>query len=237
MSKIEITNEDNMELMKRYPDNYFDLAIVDPEYGIGASKPSKKPNKATQKNGNVLNVKTNNYTHKEWDNKPAESSYFKELFRVSRNQIIWGVNYYDFNLKGGRIVWDKINGESDQFGCEIAFNSLNKRTDIIRYMWSGMMQGLNISKSITVSNNQQGNKKLNEKRIHPTQKPVKLYEWLLMNYAKEGDKILDTHLGSGSIAIACHKLGFDLTACELDKEYFDASLKRLKDFKAQQTLF
>jgi site-specific DNA-methyltransferase (adenine-specific) len=227
--KIEITNECNMELMKRYPDNYFDLAIVDPEYGIGASKPSKKPNKAKQKNGNILNVKTLNYKHKDWDDKPAGSDYFNEVKRVSKNQIIWGVNYYDYNLTGGRIVWDKLNGESDQFDCEIAYNSLNKRTDIVRFMWSGMMQGSSISRLISKSNYQQGNKSLNEKRIHPTQKPVKLYEWLLMNYAKPNDKILDTHLGSGSIAIACHNLKFDLTACELDTEYYNASIKRINN--------
>ena len=235
--KITITNEDNMELMARYPDNYFDLAIVDPEYGIGASKPSKKPNKAKQKNGNILNVKTKEYKHKEWDNKPADSDYFKELMRVSKNQIIWGVNYYNYKLVGGRIIWDKINGDSDQFGCEIAYNSLNHRTDIIRYMWAGMFQGLNITKDINKANIQQGDKKLNEKRIHPTQKPVKLYEWILDNYAKEGDKILDTHLGSGSIAIACHNRKFELTACELDKDYYEASIKRIKNHTAQLSIF
>jgi len=235
--KIEITNEDNMELMARYPDNYFDLAIVDPPYGIGASKPSKKPNKAKQKNGEILSVKTAEYTHKDWDNKLADSDYFKELKRVSKNQIVWGCNYYSFDLTGGRIVWDKMNGDSDQFDCEIAYNSLNKRTDIVRFMWSGMIQGLNISKLISKANVQQGNKKLNEKRFHPTQKPVKLYEWLLMNYANEGDKILDTHLGSGSIALACHNRGFELTACELDKDYYEAAIKRIQNHIAQQRLF
>lgn len=227
--KLTITNEDNMAMMARYPDNYFDLGILDPEYGIGASKPSRKPNKARQKNGNILNVKTINYKHKDWDDKPADSAYFDEVKRVSKNQIIWGVNYYDYNLTGGRIVWDKLNGESDQFDCEIAYNSLNKRTDIIRFMWSGMMQGKNISRLISKSNHQQGNKKLNEKRYHPTQKPIKLYEWLLINYAEPDWKIFDTGLGSGSLAIACHNRNFDLTACELDKEYFDASIKRINN--------
>ena len=192
---------------------------------------------AKQKNGNILNVKSVHYTHKQWDNKPANSKYFNELKRVSKNQIIWGVNYYDYPLIGGRIVWDKINGDNHQFGCEIAYNSLNKRTDIIRFMWRGMFQGLNITTDILKANKQQGNKLLNEKRIHPTQKPVKLYEWLLMNYAKEGDKILDTHLGSGSIAIACHNLGYELTACELDKEYYKAAMKRIKNHKLQKRLF
>jgi site-specific DNA-methyltransferase (adenine-specific) len=148
---MKITCEDNMELMARYPDNYFDLAIVDPEYGIKADKPSKKPNKVKQKNGNILNIKTVNYTHKNWDNKPASTKYLKELKRVSKNQIIWGVNYYNYPLIGGRIVWDKINGDSDQYGCEIAYNSLNTRTDIIRFMWRGMFQGKNVSKDILKS--------------------------------------------------------------------------------------
>ncbi len=234
---LNITNEDNMNLMSRYPDNYFDLAIVDPPYGIGASKPTKKPNFVKQKNGKKLNVKNNNYKHKEWDLKPCNGLYLRELQRVSKNQIIWGCNYYDFDLKGGRIVWDKLNGLSDQFDCEIAYNSLNNRTDLVYFMWSGMFQGLKPSRLIKEALKQQGNKKLNEKRIHPTQKPVKLYEWLLINYAKENDKILDTHLGSGSIAIACHNLGFYLTACELDKDYYNEAMKRIENHQSQQRLF
>ena len=230
---IELHNVDCMEYLATLEDNAFELAIVDPPYGIGADKPSKKPNRAKQKNGKVLNVKSVEYTHKKWDNQPADDEYFNELKRVSKNRIIWGVNYYSHNLIGGRIVWDKVNGNSDQFGCEIAYNSVNKRTDLIRFMWRGMFQGLNISTDILKANKQQGNKALNENRIHPTQKPVKLYEWLLMNYAKEGDRILDTHLGSGSIAIACHNLGFDLVGCELDTEYFNAAKKRLEQHQSQ----
>lgn len=238
MSKINITNEDNMKLMARYPDNYFDLAIVDPPYGIGASKPSKKPNKAKQKNGTILKVRHKEYMHKDWDLYPPSELYFNELFRISKNQIIWGVNHYGFYFPSkGRIVWDKMNGDSDQYGCEIAYCSLNVRTDLVRFMWAGMFQGVYCGKDHNRATVQQGNKKLNELRYHPTQKPVKLYEWLLMNYAKEGYKILDTHLGSGSIAIACHNLGFELTACELDKDYFDSAMKRLKEHQAQQTLF
>lgn len=235
--KTRVFNMDNMEYMKDIPDGYFELAVVDPEYGIGASKPSKKPNGVKQKNGSVLNVKTKEYNHKDWDNKPTSREYFKELKRVSKNQIIWGVNYFDFNLTGGRIVWDKLNGDTDQFDCEIAYCSFNNRTDIVRYLWSGMFQGLQISKSVSESCKQQGNKRLNEIRIHPTQKPVKLYEWLLMNYAKDGDKILDTHLGSGSSRIAAYNLGFDFTGIELDQEYFDASNKRFDNHKKQLTLF
>lgn len=231
---MKITCEDNMELMARYPDGYFDLAIVDLEYCIGASKPSNKSGYVKQKNGLKSFVNQPNYTHKDWDLKKSSKEYLKELFRVSENQIIWGGNYY--GLEGGYLVWDKLNGECDQFGCELAWLSFSKRTDIIYYLWSGMMQGLTPSKNMRKALIQQGNKSKNEKRIHPTQKPVKVYEWLLMNYAKEGDKILDTHLGSGSIAIACHNLGFDLTACELDKEYYDSAMKRLKQHKSQQRL-
>lgn len=230
---ISITNEDNMQLMARYPDKWFDLAIVDPEYGIGASKPSIKPNTVKQKNGTILKVAQSNYGKKEWDNKPAGVGYFDELFRVSKHQIIWGVNYYDYKFGSGRIVWDKLNGETDQFDCEIAYCSFNNRTDLVYFLWSGMFQGIYCGKEVRKALVQQGNKKLNEKRIHPTQKPVYLYKWLLEKYAKPGDKILDTHLGSGSIAIACHDYGFDLTACELDKDYYDAAMKRLKDHAAQ----
>ena len=238
---IEITNEDNMLLMARYPDKYFDLAIVDVEYGIGASKPSKKPSTVKQKNGNIHSVKSPNYTAKDWDFKKSEKKYFKELFRISQKQIIFGGNYY--GLSGGYLVWDKLNGDSDQFGCEMAWLSFTNRTDIVRFMWSGMIQGCYCGKEVLKAAIQQGNKRLNEKRIHPTQKPVALYAWLLKNYAKQGDKILDTHLGSGSIACAVHraniidKMNLTLTACELDKEYYDAAILRIKNELQTQSLF
>jgi len=233
---MTITNEDNMALMARYPDNYFDLAIVDPPYGIGADKQSIKPILVKQKNGTNLKVKnTNKYTQKDWDNKIPTDEYFIELKRVSKNQIIWGANY--FGLIGGYLVWDKLNGECDQFDCEIAYNSFNNRTDLVYFMWQGMFQGIYCGKDIKKALIQQGNKQLNEKRLHPTQKPVALYKWILDKYAKQGDKILDTHLGSGSIAIACHDYGFDLTACELDKEYFDKAMQRINNHVAQQKLF
>lgn len=233
--KINITNEDNMELMKRYPDNYFDLSIVDIEYNIGASKPTKKPNKIKQKNGNYLNVKDSNYKNKYWDLKKSNKEYFEQLFRVSKNQIIWGGNYY--GLEGGYLVWDKLNGGCDQFGVEMAWLSFLKRTDIVYYMWSGMFQGLNIGTDVKKCLKQIGNKNNNETRIHPTQKPVALYKWLLDKYAKPGYKILDTHLGSGSIAIACHDYDFQLTACELDKDYYESAIKRIKIHTSQQILF
>jgi site-specific DNA-methyltransferase (adenine-specific) len=196
--------------MSRYPDDYFDLAIVDPPYQdvfkITASSKAAKVNK--KYNLDLLN------------GAPKEI-YWNELQRVSKNQIIWGVNHYYKIFGRGRIVWDKDNTGlySD---CELAYHSFSDVTRKFKWRWNGMLQGDMKNKEI---------------RIHPTQKPVKLYEWLLMNYAKEGDKILDTHLGSGSIAIACHNLKYDLTASELDSEYYDASLKRFKQQTAQIKLF
>tara|TARA_R100000541_G_scaffold59358_1_gene73021 strand:- start:11858 stop:12487 length:630 start_codon:yes stop_codon:yes gene_type:complete len=205
VKEMKITNEDNMELMSRYKDNHFDLAIVDPPYGIDIAKWDKKELKPTKE-------------------------YFKELFRVSKNQIIWGGNYFTNNLIETRswLVWDKyfvktgFSKNIDEF--ELAWTSFNNKAKILRYTSVGNTSGFD--KNIKVDYNYKG-------KIHPTQKPVKLYEWLLMNYAKEGDKILDTHLGSGSIAIACYNLGYDLTACELDKEYYNAAIKRLDQHTSQ----
>lgn len=224
---INITNEDNMLLMARYPDNYFDLAIVDPPYGIGVAKMAytqEKNRSAKQKNGNLLNVKKQKYKKSDWDNKPPTKEYFNELKRVSKEQIIWGINYMPYNFVGGRIVWDKCTPEGVSFSdCEIAYCSLHNGIRLFTYLWAGMFQG----KSLTEPTTQQGNKLLNEKRIHPTHKPVRLYKWILSKYAKKGFKILDTHLGGGSIAVACCDLGYDLTACEIDKEYFNDSMKRI----------
>ena len=211
---MKITNEDNMKLMARYDDNYFDLAIVDPPYG---------GNDAIGLKDNINNKKqaTKRTDYKLFENKAPNTEYFNELKRVSKHQIIWGVNFYNnYDLSGGRICWDK---KGTAFGrAELAYYSGSKSVNICEIVWNGMLQH---------------DMKNKEQRIHPTQKPVKLYEWLLMNYAKEGDKILDTHLGSGSIAIACHNLGYDLTACELDKDYYNAAIKRIGQHKAQQRLF
>jgi site-specific DNA-methyltransferase (adenine-specific) len=210
--KIEITNEDNMELMARYPDNYFDLAIVDPPYGIGISgqKESKKGKQSDRKY----------HKEKKWDSSIPPVEYFNELQRVSKNQIIFGANYFVKHLTEGHkgwIVWDKGQHGLTMSDCELAYSSFDYPTRV--YL-----------KNRVVLQQEGGT-------IHPTQKPHHLYRWLLMNYAKEGDRILDTHLGSGSIAIACHNRGFELTACELDKEYFDASIKRFKQQTAQTTIF
>lgn len=178
-------------------------------------------------------MKDGEYKNQNWDNKTPGEDYFKQLLRVSKHQIIWGVNYFNTILSGGRIIWDKCNDGSDQSGAEIAYCSLNNRVDIFHYMWRGMFQG----KSIEEGHIQQGNKSLNEKRIHPTQKPIALYDWLLSRYAKPGDKILDTHVGSASSLISCHKNGFDYIGFEKDPYYYDLARKRLEEYKSQITLF
>ena len=205
---MNITNECNMKLMSRYEDNYFDLAIVDPPYGIGNFIPQ-----------NRINGK---FDKVEWNDTIPNKEYFKELKRVSKERIIWGANYYNcFNDKGGAIVWFKDVRHPNMSKCEIASYSRLKKVDFYRYDWS----------------NTDKYNKLRGADIHPCQKPVSLYEWLLINYAKKGDKILDTHLGSGSIAVACHNLGFDLTACELNTEYYNAAVKRLEQHKLQTRIF
>ena len=201
-----------MALMARYPDNYFDLAIVDPPYGIGASKGTW---------GSSNKGKVTNYGKKDWDKEIPQEEYFIEIQRVSKNQIIWGGNYFTLRPSSCWIVWDKLNS-ADFADCELAWTSFATAVRKFTYRWNGMLQQ---------------NMKDKENRIHPTQKPVALYKWLLMNYAKPNDKILDTHLGSGSIAIACYDLGFDLTACELDTDYFNGALKRLENHKLQLKIF
>ena len=208
---MKITNEDNMLLMARYPDKYFDLAIVDPPYGI---------NRDGQVETFTKNKKHKRKCHakKNWDDSVPDKQYFKELFRISKDQIIWGGNYFTPFLPPsmGWIFWDKGQDLTMSDG-ELAFSSYDKalRRKLIN----------------------RGQLMVEGGTFHPTQKPVKLYKWLLDKYAKQGDKILDTHLGSGSIAIACHDYGFDLTACELDKEYFDQAMKRINNHMAQTKLF
>jgi len=200
---LNITNEDNMVLMARYPDKYFDLAIVDPPYGIDVTKMNMGSRKRSTKD-----------KEKSWDSAVPDETYFNELFRVSKNQIIWGGNYFVLPPSQYFAIWDKAESMygRDFAECEFA------------WVRSG---GTRICKKTP---NQLD-------RIHPTQKPTHLYKWLLDTYAKPNDKILDTHLGSGSIAIACHDYGFHLTACELDKEYFDKAMERINNHVAQQKLF
>lgn len=219
--------------MKEIPDKYFELAIVDPPYGRKEHGGKNRSGYVEQKNGSRIYVKHDGYENRGWDNAPTGKEYFDELMRVSQNQIIWGCNYFDYPLTGGRIIWDKCNDGADQCGAEIAYNSLSSRVDIFRFMWRGMMQG----KSITEGTIQQGNKKLNEKRIHPTQKPAALYEWLICQYAKEGDKILDTHAGSGSCCIAAHRTRHEWLGFEIDEYYFEKAQQRIRQEQAYITVY
>ena len=232
MSESIVYNMDCMEYMRTLPDKAFDLAIVDPPYGIGEDGGKSRSKFVIQKNGNRLYVEDGHYEKTGFDAAPPSKEFFNELFRVSKEQIIWGANYFTLP-RAGAIVWDKCNDGSDQSDGEIAFNSMTNRVDIFRYMWRGMMQGKSISEGTT----QQGNKALNEVRIHPTQKPVALYEWLLMKYAKEGWRILDTHLGSGSSRIAAYNLGFEFVGCEIDREYYEKQEERFAAHTAQMSLF
>lgn len=217
---IELLNIDCMEYLKGCEDNAFDLAIVDPPYGIDAANTLTGPQR---KSGNGAALKTG-FEPKDWDKVVPTQEYFDQLFRVSRNQILWGANYMSNFLPPsmGWIVWDKDNGTTHFSDCEIAFSSFDKALRKYKYTWNGMIQG---------------DMKKKESRIHPTQKPVKLYEWLLQNYAKEGDRILDTHLGSGSSAIAAHYGGFDFVGCELDEDYYNAAMARFDSETAQESLF
>ncbi|VTY17535.1 DNA methyltransferase [Streptococcus anginosus] len=224
MSKF--INADCLNVMRQYPDDYFDLAIVDPPYFSGPEKRKYYGRKISPIGVQRLYGQT-----LEWQ--VPNKNYFDELLRVSKNQIIWGVNYYDYSFGSGRIVWDKVNGQSSFSDCELAYCSFHDSVRLFRYMWNGMMQ----SKSISEGHIQQGNKALNEVRIHPTQKPVNLYLWLLQSYAKKGDKILDTHVGSASSLIAYEELGFDYVGCELDKNIFDLAKQRLEAYKMQIKLF
>lgn len=221
-------NCDRMKFLSQFPDQFFDLFVDDPPYAIGADTPSVKPGMVKQKSGTVLSVKQNVYPKSDWDARTPPTEYFDEVKRVSKNQIIWGVNYFDYNFTGGRIVWDKLNGDTDQFDCEIAYCSLNNRTDIVYYMWRGMMQGSYCGKDLTKALMQQGNKKLNEKRIHPCQKPIPLYAWLLRNYAKPGFKIGDAHMGSQNSRIASYKLGCDYWGCDADAYFFEKGTERFR---------
>ena len=202
---IEITNENNLDLMKRYSDKYFDLAIVDPPYGIGISKnPIRQMHKK-----------------KNWDNEIPSKQYFDELFRVSKNQIIWGGNYFDLPPSQGFYIWDKKQLENFSLAmCEYAWSSIQKPAKI----WS-----LSVMKE--------------QNKIHPTQKPIELYEWLIMRNCEKGYKILDTHLGSGSIAIAIdiinkrEQLNLQFVGCELDADYYNKAIERIKNKTITQYLF
>ena len=212
----KIHNQDCLEAMKLMKDNQFDLAIVDPPYGIDADVKNSTDKMQTKKSA----TKSKKYGSQLWDSDIPTDEYFDELKRVSKKQIIWGANY--FGLVGGMIYWHKNVTMPTYSTGELAWVSWLNKLDFVNIAWHGMIQ------------HDMSNK---ETRIHPTQKPIALYKWLLDKYAKQGDKILDTHLGSGSIAIACHDYDYELTACELDKEYYYKAIERITNHTKQQKLF
>ena len=208
MIELGYYNLDCMEGMKEYPDKYFELAIVDPPYGIGETGQRNNADRPTKKWKNP-----NSQTYKPFDDsKIPNTEYFAELFRVSKNQIIWGANYFTQYLpsSSGWIVWDKVVNEKEHLAmCELAYSSFDRRLLKFEYLWAGFKKAEQVV------------------RIHPTQKPIKLYEWILTNYAKPGDKIIDTHVGSGSSIIAFEKHGFEYCGFEIDSDYYEASMKRI----------
>lgn len=217
LGNITLYNADCMEILKQTPDNFYSLALVDPPYGIG------EDGLKNHSRGKCAVAKK--YTPKSWDKNSPDKCFFDELIRVSKNQIIFGANHFVSKIPYDSscwIVWDKENGENDFADCELAWTSFKTSVRKFTFRWVGMLQG---------------NMKQKEIRIHPTQKPVALYKWILKNYAKEGDTILDTHLGSGSSAIASHDGGFEFTGIELDEEYFNNAVDRIKTHQRQLNLF
>ena len=212
-----IMNVDCMEYMRTLPDKFFDLAIVDPPYGIGMDR---------GKIGIDGTAKANNYLKKDWDGFAPTHEYFNELTRVSKNQIIWGANHFADALPCPKspcwIVWDKEKVGGLFADSELAWTSFKTVVRNFKYQWHGMLQG---------------DMKNKEARIHPTQKPVKLYEWILTNYANPGQTIFDSHMGSGSSAIACNNLGFEYIGCELDEDYYSAACERIEHHASQERLF
>ena len=204
---IELLNMDCMEYMRGLPDKAFDLVIVDPPYGIGVGIFEPVGGRGEA-----------NKDDKKWDSSIPTDAYFVELRRVSEEQIIWGANYFNcFSSGHGAIVWDKMQPLPDSSQCELASYSRLSKVGVYRQMWTNYVN--------------------TKQTKHPTEKPVKLYEWLLTNYAKPGQRILDTHLGSGSSAIAAHNMGFDFVGMELDKDYFDAACNRFEQHKKQGRMF
>lgn len=219
LGNLELHNIDCMEYMQSLPDNAFDLAIVDPPYGINFGEFNRTNRTSTGKT-----IKADKYKNEEWDDSIPTDEYFNELNRVSKNQIVWGGNYFPYLWRygcKGFIFWSKNNPVPNFSDGELAWASFNKVARKFDFNYYGNLEG---STKASI-------------KIHPTQKPLALYEWLLTNYAKQGDKILDTHGGSFSSAIACHNLGFEYVGCELDNDYFEAGVKRVKQAMAQERLF
>lgn len=218
---------DCMEALRAMPDKSFDLAVVDPPYYSGPERRGFYGKAFSTKGVRRVDYPVTD----KWVVPNGE--YFRELERVARCYIVWGCNYFPYVFAPGRIVWDKCNGSSTFSDCEIAATNCHDSVRIFRYLWNGMMQG----KSISHGEIQRGNKSENEKRIHPTQKPVDLYRWIFANYTKPGFKILDTHLGSGSSRIAAHEAGLDFVGYEIERRYFDLQEERFSSHIAQISLF
>ena len=223
-------NADCMAAMREMPDKAFDLAVVDPIYGDVTTG-----DYITGKSADGVGPHPKHHDTA-WQQEKTGTDYFRELFRVSKNQIIWGGNYFAKEIARDSqcwIVWDKCHPEGIKFAdAELAWTSFDSKVRIFRYLWNGMCQGMPGD-----GERMQGDKRLNEKRIHPMQKPVALYTWIFKNYAKKGDRILDTHLGSGSSRIAAYSAGLDFTGYEIDKTYFDLQEKRFAAHSSQVDMF
>jgi site-specific DNA-methyltransferase (adenine-specific) len=211
MSKSEVHLVDCMEFLRSVPDKFYSLAVVDPPYGIGED--------GLKNHSRSKIAKSKEYTPKKWDSTAPNYAYFEQLIRVSKNQIIFGANHFIQNIPDANsscwIVWDKENGENDFADCELAWTSFDTAVRRFKFKWQGMLQGDMKNKVV---------------RIHPTQKPVALYDWIFRNYAKPNDTILDTHMGSQSSRISAYKAGLDFTGCELDPEYFRDGNERFRNF-------
>lgn len=218
-AEINLIHGDSLQAMKAMQDKQFDLAIVDPPYGIGFGEFNR-----TNKASDGTRYKANKYKNEKWDDTIPTDEYFSELMRISKNQIVWGGNYFPYlweNGCKGFIFWNKGNPVPNFADGELAWTSFNKVAKQLDYRYYGNLEGKTSASD----------------KIHPTQKPVYLYKWLLENYANKGDKIIDTHLGSGSIAIACWDMGFDLTGYEIDKDYYDKACKRFEEHSKQMQLW
>lgn len=221
---------DCMNYLHKYNDNTFDIAVVDPPYFTGPEKRRYYGKKIS-----ATNIKRMEYNVSDWAGQIPTNEYWQELKRVSKHQIIWGINYFHSfeSVPAGRIIWDKCNQNSSFSDCEVALCTLHESVRQFRYMWNGMLQG----KSLSEGHISQGNRKLTEKRIHPTQKPVLLYKWIVDTYFKEGWKVLDTHVGSGSSIIAYEDMGFEYTGFEIHKDYYDKSIDRIQKHLSQLSIF
>lgn len=256
--KIYVTCEDNIDLMKRFNENETDVAFIDPEYGIGESSKNHKSRNTpiVQKNGKKLKAKDSVYLKKEWDNKPPDDLFFKEIKRVSKNQVIFGANYFpqiinepckpprrnEYNqfLKKnprGFIIWDKVNGSNDFNDCEIIYTSYDFDSFIVYYMWNGMMQGVEVSTDLQKAIIQIGDKTKNEKRLHPTQKPLKLIRWLFNFLNLFGLKIIDTNAGLMGTVIVSIEADCEIYACDNDAQYYELGINRIKNHLSQKSLF